>query len=690
MVQKSLVAAAVLAALGPPIVELWEAVVLVAAWLAIATGRIRLTRGRLAGCLAALLAVLLIRTLLPRAAIQEGHNIFLVTGESGVLETGLPAAVYREWRRAFEQQYPADQHPKAPWRPTPPLTLYASSSDALWRPARYSRVVDAIAFDNLTEFRGGFSNDKRYNFFGEDPISLARNFQADLPFFVMYEFSPASVGSTLRWRGTFWWERSDGTFEAVQHSQPAGRTITAADVARKAFALHLPAVVDKPWLHGGASPTPEALAVRLIPSRRLAVAQTADRLLGLLAVVAILLTTEIAWRHYAAAAGLTAIGGIIVALIILFSQGKYLGPGYPPHGGGDDGLSHESKGRIMAMKAMRGDVAEALRGEESVFYDTPGMRYARFLEKIVVGDTNLGYGALIALLPWFVYLLIRQLGGLLPAIAGTAFFLLCPTGSLSFAQYIQNAKLGYAEAAGFGALILGASLLVQSQPAWGGRRSRSSAFVGGACLACAFFLRPNLALASLVLGGASVVVAWRDRDPTTVAAAAAGLAIALWMPVHNYLYGGEFVLMTQAGATISLPLSPLTYLKALGEIAIGRWGGEYVTLTATQVTTWLGATPRFPVAFLARLSVPFLVFRWLTLAVTVAVAVRIRHGAAPCRVLAWAALASLVPMLFAFAPGQFRYAMIGWDLCAIVTLVSLVHASRPRVAEPALTWSRRR
>ena len=426
--------------------------------------------------------------------------------------------------------------------------------------------------------------------------------------------------------------------------------------------------------------------MQLILSRRLAVAQAADHLLGLMTVLGVLLPTlQIAWRRYVVGAGLGAIGAVLVALIIVFSHGKYLGPGYPPHGGGDDGFSHESNGRIMARKAMRGDIVEALRGEQSVFYDTPGMRYARFLEKIVVGDTNLGYGALIALLPWFVYLLMRQLGSLWPAIAGTAFFLLCPTGSLSFVQYIQNAKLGYAEAAGFALLILGTHLVIQSQPLWGGRRSHGSAFVGGACLACALFLRPNLVLAALVLGTASVLASWRARDLTGAAAVIAGLGIALWMPVHNYVYGGEFVLMTQAGATISLPLSPLTYLQALGEIVTGRWEGEFVTLTVNQVIQWLGAMPRFPVAFLAALSIPFLLLRWLTLAVTLSVAVRPRHGAAPQRALAWAALAALAPMLFAFAPGQFRYAMIGWDLCAIVTLLSLAGIGRPRAAEPALT-----
>jgi hypothetical protein len=51
------------------------------------------------------------------------------------------------------------------------------------------------------------------------------------------------------------------------------------------------------------------------------------------------------------------------------------------------------------------------------------------------------------------------------------------------------------------------------------------------------------------------------------------------------------------------------------------------------------------------------------------------YGVLP--ILAWTAVAAHLPMLFVFASAQFRYAMIGWDLCAIVTLVTVAeHASR--------------
>lgn len=692
---KFVLALSFLGVLGLPILVLWKTLVLVAAWLALACGTLRLTRGRLAAAFAIAFVAISARSLLPRAAIEEGHNIFLITEQNDVLKNGLPPVIYERWRQLFEQQYPADKDPAAPWHQTPPLTLYADSSDALWRPARYSRQVDAIAFQNLTEFRGGFANDIRYNFFGNDAISQTRGFEADLPFFVMYEFSAPSVGTTLYWRGTAFWERPDGSFEEIAHKDDAGRAITAADVGRKAYALHLPVpLTARPWEHVRNSDQPPrvtALAMHLELRPGLAVARLVGDLFGLAAVFGIvLLLTSIHGRSYLVALGLTALALVIVGLAIHFSQGKYLGPAYPPHGAGDDGLTHESTGRTMARVFMSGDWKEALRGGQSVYFDTPGMRYVRFVEKIIFGDTNLGYMAFVGLLPWFLYLLIRHLAGGRLALAGTVFFFVSPLGSLSFVQYIQNAKLGYAETIGFGLFILGFYLLARSQGRWGGEPNSVCAFFGGACLAGSIFVRPNLALAVALGGFLFVSAGWQSGDVKRMTAAMAGLALALWMPFHNYAYGHQFVLISAAGATISVPLSPITYLRALGEVVTRNFRGDYLTVVISQLAGWLEAQPRIPVASLRTVAEGFLILRLVTLVVTIYAAFRYLREGGPRQALAWSALAAHLPMLFIFASAQFRYAMIAWDLCAIVTLLVIADycretSRRPRssTAQPA-------
>jgi len=674
---KIILAVFVLVQLGLPILDLWKMLLLLGSWLALACCDLRLNRRRIYLSIAVVIFVIAIKNILPNASINEGHNIFLYTEDGSALQRGLPPEIFKEWRQAFEKQYPPEQYPNALWRQTIPTTLYAHSSDALWRTARYSRQVDIISFKNLSEFRGGFANVKRYNFFGDDPISIARNLQVQLPFFVMYEFSEQSAGCTLHWRGTVYWQKDAESFEKIVNHDDSGRVITEEDIGKRVYALNLPAVFAggyKEWFQSrnpAHTPPLSELAMHLDLSPKLKASRAVGNLLSFLGVLALIgLMTRINWKSYLIAISLTALSLIIIGVFIHYSNGKFLGPEYPTHGGGDDGLTFESYGRDIARMAMSGNLKEALKGLEEVYYYTPGMRYFRAVEKIFFGDTNLGYTALVALLAWFVYLLIRHFSGFKWGMACSILFLLIlPLGSLSFLQYIQNAKLGYAEAAGFGFFILGFYLFIRSNPRWGGQQDGFFAFTGGICLACSMFLRPNFAIAVSLLGLLYVFTSWRAKSFKIMIAAMAGLAFALWMPLHNYLYGHRFVLMVSTTKMI-MTLSPLTYLQAGYELLFGNWNDQHVNEVIKQLSGWLWTPPRLPHSSLKVVAELFMVMKLVTLAVTVFIAFRsifLRQEA--IFVLAWTALAIHIPMLFIFASGQFRYAMLAWDLSAILTLI---------------------
>lgn len=457
------------------------------------------------------------------------------------------------------------------------------------------------------------------------------------------------------------------------HREDAGRLISASDVGRRVYALHLPApLTDRPWeksRYSDGAPNLAGLSMHLELRPGLAAARLASQLLSLVAVFGVLaLLTKTDVRPFLVALALTTVALVIMATVVHFSEGKYLGPAYPPHGGGDDGLSHEFMGRTMAREFMSGNWTEVLRGGQSVYWDTPGMRYARFVEKTVFGDTNLGYAAFVGLLPWFVYLLIRQLAGVRWAGVGFLLFLLSPLGSLSYLQYIMNAKLGYAEAMALGFFVLGSYLFMRSQPGWTGERHGVFAFSGGVCLAGAMFLRPNLALAVPLLGALFALACWRSRDFRTMAASMAGLAFALWMPLHNYLYGHQFVLISLGATAVSVTLSPATYLQAAQAAVTGSFHAAQIAVVTKQLSEWLWTLPRLPISSLKPVAEGFMVVKLATLAVTVFAAFRYLRVGGPLPVLAWVAIAAHLPMLFVAGPGLFRYAMIGWDLSAIVTL----------------------
>ncbi|MBI4633166.1 MAG: hypothetical protein HY742_04685 [Deltaproteobacteria bacterium] len=644
---------------GLPILETWKMLILLSSWLALICCEVRWGKWRIVAVVAVVLLVPYAKSFLPRAGIEEGHNIFLYQKPGEAIQQALPLDIFTEWKQSFDGVYPPQNEPyeSNSWRAAGvvPGEAFAFSSDSLWRPAFYSRQVDSISFKSLGEFRGGFANNLHYNWWEGD---LDRR---EMPFFVMYEFSEQSVGSVMRWQGIMFWEKPDGAFEKIIHETEAAKVITGPNVGRKAYMLFLPKLSPKLFVHLEHSPRLKAGLV----------AMNTISIIGIFILFGLM--TSIKWRSFLIAISLTLASVLIIYVSISLSGGQSLGASYPPHRGGDDGLLHESHGRNIARMAMNGDLKTAFEGLEPVYWFTPGMRYARAAEKIVFGDTNIGYAAFIACLPWIVYLLMNHLCGGQWARWGVILFLFLPV-SFSFAQYIDIASLGYAEPVGSGLFLIGLLLFLKSQPRWGGMPDGWFALWGGVLLAGSMFVRPNFAIAVALLGLFFLYASCRARDFTLMACASAGLAFALLMPIHNLYFGHEFYLISKSGTTISIPLSPLTYLRAAYELITGNWNGTHLIAAGKQMRGWLLTLPELR-HFSRTIAVLFMILKLPTLIVSAAPALRAGTENEPAFVLAWVALAAHLPMLFIFET-YFRYGMLAWDLSALVTLVIIARYAR--------------
>ena len=293
-----------------------------------------------------------------------------------------------------------------------------------------------------------------------------------MPFYVMYQLTPASVGSALAWQGQVFWEQPNGQFEEITHEKLAARRITSEDAGQRVYAAFFPKRDAR-------------LDVRFEPSAALRLAgwvKTVLTVTGGLAVLMLLIRPR--WRALVPAFSLFVAGYLLIVSFLAISAGKYLGAAYPPQGGGDDGMVHDGWGRAMAMLAGEGRVVEALKGEESVYWFTPGMRYFRMIEKLIFGDTNLLLMLVVACVPIVIFYLVRHLAGLRWAWVAAAAFCMAPVGNPSLLQFIANAKLGYGEAAAGGLFLLGLVLLLRTLPEWGGtERNLPMTTVAGAALA---------------------------------------------------------------------------------------------------------------------------------------------------------------------------------------------------------------
>ncbi len=578
--------------LGLPILQTWKMLVLLAGILAIIYSDIRLNKW----CFVILAAVLIIKPFLPVAGIEEGHNIFLILKEGEALEKGLSPEPFNSWKRAFDQLYPPGPEPYAWNSAEVPGTTFAYSSDSIWRPAKYSRVVDTISFKNLAEFRGGFINELKYNWW------QGRLRRPAVPFFVMYEFSEASVGSVL----------------AVMGQR---KTILDEDVGKPLY-IFVPGRIPN-------------FSVELQLNNKLKASHIIKIILTIAGVLVLLGMNNINWKPY-----LTSLSIVGVAMLLIQLSGNTmfpLGASYPAHMGGNDGLFHESKGRDMARLISQGEVKEALRGGEDVYWFTPGTRYFRAGEKIFFGDTNLGYTMFLAIMPWVIYLIFSGLAGSQWALFGTVFFL------FSFIQHVFLGMIGFGEPVGTGLFFVGLCLFMRSQPDWGGEIKPWTAFIGGLCLAGSVFVRPNYAIAVIVLG---IFYSYAcGRDFKRMGDAWFGLSFALLMPLHNWIYGGKFVLIT---ASSNMNLSPKPMIE--------------------QLSGWFWAVPFVsnPLPWMAGIS---MAIKFIALPVTVYAAIR---GRKLVFVLAWVAIAAHATMLFINPANVFRYSILGWDLSTILTIMLAV------------------
>ena len=665
---KPVAAALLVLVAGVPVLDTWVALLLAACLMALVFGTSHAQWWRVAAAAAIAITIVGLKGVLLRADIAEGHNVFLVAGDGEPLELLLPREVFHSWRSRFDALYPPGSGPAADrshWRPNGfvPKTLFTQSADAIWRRAKYTRQVDAIDFRTLGEFRGGFANELHYNWWS-GPLR-----RESTPFYVMYEFTPATAGSRLSWKGQVFWEREDGRFEEVVHNEIGTRDITPADAGKRIYAAFFPTP-------GSVLSRDQEFYFRFEPSMKLRIAAWFENLLTIVGgIVIVFLTVGVRWPSYFRALGIFAVSYALMASFIWVSFGKYLGATYPPHGGGDDGMVHDGYGRTMAMLAGNGHLVEALKGVEPVYWFTPGTRYVRMVEKLLFGDTNHLFALLLAGVPVVIFYLIRHFAGTRWAWIATAFFWVMPVGNLSFLQYIANAKLGYGEAIAGGLFLLGLLLLLQTQPDWGGQhRNAPAAALAGSALAASLFIRPNFAFAVVAVGALYAWTSWMRGDRRAVFAVAAGLAVALWLPFHNWYYGGGFYLISQSGATVSVPLGPGDYVRAVGELVRGRLDSPVVTVTSRQIHGWLW-NPGFlvrdallPVAWafhglklFALLVSCGVAFRWMTGRFS---------GGTDLAVVAVASLCAHLPMLFIFST-HYRYVMLAWDLNLIVLFVWL-------------------
>lgn len=662
----------ILICIGLPITDILGFWLVFISALLLVSGKYRLSLKRFALIILIALVVVLAKGILPRAAIQEGHNIFITKTNGEALERGLPLQVFVYMKDLFLKRYPENKRcdPQTCsgvcWTgQLLPESTFAFSSDSVLLKPKYSRIVDSINFRNLTQFRGNFVNDLKYNWYG-GPDNIQRE---NMPFFVMYELSAACANSSLCWRGHVLWESVPGNFIPIFHPDESCRKILPEDKGKRVFGVSIDndtqlgfwdqfkvfksklKFIFNPQADNPLVGNREQLVMKLKLSPMLKTAACIKISLTIIgAVIILLLSVKINWRHL-----VIPLIFISIASAVTFCYTPHLFGQYFIHEGGEDGLTHQTYGRNILKNAIEGNWGLALKGEQDVYWDTPGFRYFRALEKFGFGDTNLGYLLVTLLLPYVWYLFLSRFIARIWAFWTTIVFLLTyfPVEGLGFSYYlyVMVTRGGWPDTLGYISFLTAIWLASKYYPIRGAAYIWYG-FIAHFLLFITVFMRPNFCVAALIIILYLAFKLFREKRFKEIFFSWMGFLPIILMPLHNYWFGKKFYLFTGA-IDLAVTTPPAMYFNAFKELLSSDFNGENFRQIMLHIKAMIGFWYRvlflIPVFFAAftRIKIP-----------------------SDLRMLAFVVLALHAVNLFVFAV-FFRYVFLTWALTVMVT-ISLV------------------
>ncbi|MBL8673187.1 MAG: hypothetical protein JNK11_21185 [Alphaproteobacteria bacterium] len=572
----SIALAVVLLVLRLPLAQPWEAAIAGAFALLCAAGTARGIRMRAAAMLVSLVfgsAAWLVEV----PVVHEGFQVVAPARESDAahLREALPPHVHDQVLAMFDRAYPQAQRcdPAAAgcwrYRATTAAPL-AWSADAAWRASPLSRSATGVSFETVGALRPGFLNEDFLNWFG----SLNDMSRDSVPLVYLLRLPYQAVGGEICWRGAAFLP-GEGDAQAAAAAGARCRAVTSVMVERT---LVFARIGQR-----------QELAVHLsMPASGARAGVLRMGVQFLTAAAALLLSVR--WGLSAAGLVLPVAGAVLAAL--------WLDPGLltrvPILQGGNDGLFYEGAGRQIARDLLAGNVLEALRGGESVYFFQIGYRYLRAAERLLFGESHgLAIGILL-LLPWAVFRLASVVVG--PWVAAgicTLMLLGAPLKAfgLDFRYYADLTAAGWSEPAALLALVLavaGYLRLLRSDPT--DAKSIGSMAAVGAWLAAAALLRSNLLLGAAVIAAQLALVAARRRDGRGLLGLAAGLA-PLGLPLaHNLAFAGIWVPFTTAASIAGQfrPAPPETWISAGLDLMRGAVDSPAIGAVAAQLPRWIG------------------------------------------------------------------------------------------------------
>ena len=526
--------------------------------------------------------------ILPTLKIEEGFNYFVYNKRGEVLEKNLPPPIFHFMKKALRDEYPKQgpcEDKDYCWgdaiKYKGPKEVFAFSGDAIWQKPKYSRIVDNIYFNNQQELRIDVINSDEANWLDLWPKRsiIART---QIPYFVMYEFPKEAIGGKLCWRGDILWEIDKDVFKyfGYQNLDP-----TIAQCTK------LPPKAIGKRIFGISISSQKRLSIHFKPNKNIKkylLIKKIVKFTGVFLILLLLINIPFKRIDLLAPTIFFIIGASIIPYWIMFLNYQNAIP-FIEYLIGSDGIVHNQYAREIVKNLLKGDIIEALRGNENIFYFMPGMRYFIAMGKIFFGDTN--YGLLLMLFSFIVILwkFIRYYLSLpISILIFTAFFCTNKTINfwLSFNCYFRIIVGGYPGTVSYAFLLAGLFAIITKFDklksfSWYG-------FWGALSLALAIFLRPNLAFMILVFLSLLAIHLIKNRRYLDLIYICIGFSFVILIPYHNWYFGKKFVPLTSSAfikANYIIPIS--TYVKAFKELLSFNTSNPAIITILNYSSLWI-------------------------------------------------------------------------------------------------------
>ena len=591
-------------------------------------------------------------TFIPHPHIEEGHNVIHPVPQQWTRQSAIPEVVRTFILSEFEKTYPTSKgcskETYGCWRFfTSPPQDFSSSSEGIFHPRIYSRRVPTIHHTSLAEARIGEINKMNYNFY--DRLSDIKRLA--MPYYVFYDIPKDFAGSALELKGSFFFERK-GTLTRQFYDDST--TLIIPSEGMRVYGIHI---------------APDSFLKMTLNRSLNHIAWDFGRVCLL-----ILIPLFLFWRALGLPSWekikipLLSVGSFFLACLILRPT---LFTTYPILDGGGDGLVYEGYGREILEALSRGDIMDALRGGESIYYFMPGLRYLKALEKILVGESFLGLVCLASLMGFFIYQTLRHFLSQKAAWWGFILFCFFPIFErFGFAGYLYAQKIfsGHGEPIAILMFFMGTHFMMK-----GHKKSPGKPLVLLSALAFSLsaFIRPSY----LVPIGFFTGVYWVQdllkaksfKASLRATVPYCGYATLLIMPLHNFVFGDSLTLTTSAALhPVNLHVTLTDYGAFFRDLITCQTDSLAVQKVLKHLDDWNGLSDSY--RFLPLFYVLIHAFKKTT---PIAV-----------RAISLSALSSHILLLFYIAVG--RYAYLAWMLTLIVFFYEFETKLYPKRLHPLI------